>query len=570
MTEDTGPGIDRRLNDDLDRLSERAATVLRRAYLQVRGRQVLSGTLNLLFLFVLPALALELVRYLAGYAPLGLRWWHYGLLVFSLAGVIAACRLLWDYLHHSFARGSALGLFDHQLGLANRLATADEFIGASKRSGFMSAAIDDAIEPAKRALHRVPQAPETDRRWHLSRWTLLSAPGTALLLLAASWLGSLELAGAGTVALARDNADRRPGSVLAGTTGQSAALSDWNDVDSERRPGEAGGEGSAAYGPESADEAVAGPRGDEPGRQAPGDGVAGSESGGLPSGAGARPDAAAPDSRHAAAAGAGSTASLDDRETPDNPQAQRQAGDGRRPAGKTAAAERAGGSDGSDAPGNAAAADEHGGTDEAGENNGRSAGEERGGLQNREGDGSGETRGDGRPDGETGVAAGDEAASDPGSESMARGQEQGDGQGAGESEEQNEDGKGGQPAARTEQGMGGRGEGSGLSNDPIKKNRGVAAAMLALPMRDRLIGSRGIGPERVRQQQSAAREAPAASAPAGARERRGDRIGTMQRARVSGWSRDLVKNYFDGLRAEAGEPTESRTTGSDDDQGERQ
>ena len=84
--------------------------------------------------------------------------------------------------------------------------------------------------------------------------------------------------------------------------------------------------------------------------------------------------------------------------------------------------------------------------------------------------------------------------------------------------------------------------------------------MLALPMRDRVIGSRGPGPEHVRQEQSPAREERSAPVAADARTPRGDRIGTLQHARVSRWSRDLVQGYFDGQRAEAAGERAERTT----------
>jgi hypothetical protein len=55
--------------------------------------------------------------------------------------------------HYSRAvpRREALSLVDRELGLADRLTTADEFLAVRERSGFMQAAIEDAVPHAERA-----------------------------------------------------------------------------------------------------------------------------------------------------------------------------------------------------------------------------------------------------------------------------------------------------------------------------------------------------------------------------------------------------------------------------------
>ena len=100
----------------------------------------------------------------------------------------------------------------------------------------------------------------------------------------------------------------------------------------------------------------------------------------------------------------------------------------------------------------------------------------------------------------------------------------------------------------------------GDSNDGIKKNRGAAKAMLAVPKPDRLVGVRGDGPEQIRQEQSVPEQQQAAPAAANARTERGDRIGSLQQAQVSNWSRTLVRDYFD--RGEAAGDAPSTTMDS--------
>ena len=93
--------------------------------------------------------------------------------------------------------------------------------------------------------------------------------------------------------------------------------------------------------------------------------------------------------------------------------------------------------------------------------------------------------------------------------------------------------------------------------------------MLAVPKPDRLIGVRGEGPEQIRQERSVPQEQQAPPVAANARSARGERIGTLQQTEVSGWSRQLVMNYFDRPGSAPGEiasDTPSTTTGSSEGQ----
>ena len=569
-------GGDRQLVDNLDRLTERAGQVLSSAFVQTRSRQILCRSVGVLSLFALAVLGLEGLRYLAGYPSLGLRAWQYGLLVLGAALAFAAVWLLRDYLKRSFARGRALSLYDRQLGLANRLETAEEFAQAGERSGFMAAAIDDAAAPAQRALDSELHPVAADRRWPVTRWSLLSVPATAVLLLLTSWLGGLELTRAGLASSAADGPDRPPNTVLAAVSGQAATDTAWDDMQGAQDTSDADGEGQVDAAPDSDRQLIASDSGGQPNLPQPSDHTANSQSGGLPAGSDSQPKAAASGSQQSPGSRSEQAAGRSDRQSPVSPQTGRQstAGEERR-SQQVAAGEEAANADTRAAPGDASRADDQGGSEpgQSGEQGEQGVPDERGdqGLPSGEGESPGEEPGDSRSDGETSSAAGGQSEGAAPSEAMAQAQEQGEGQGQGESEEQNEDGKGGQPSARNEEGMGGRGEGSGPSDDPIKKNRGAATAMLALPVRDRLVGVRGEGPEHTRQEQSPAEDAAAAPVAVDARTARGERIGSLQPARVSGWSRGVVKNYFDGLRGEVpGNEAESSNTTSGNGEGEQE
>lgn len=577
MSEPTASGNIQQLDHDLDLLVERAGRVLRKAYLPVRSRQVLCWTLTWLFLFALPGVGLELVRYLAGYSPFGLYWWQHGLLIVAAAGVFAASRLLPDYLRHTFARGSSLGLFDRQLGLANRLTTADEFMAAGERSAFMAAAIDDAAEPAQQALHSPLRAVATDRRWRLSRWSLLSVPGALAILLLTVWLGGLE----------RPRADGRPGAgtpedkqagpepalfarVAEGAAGETAA-SDNNalsspDAEDGRAP--ANGEtDDADDNPEPMADAAAGNRGGQPARSAQSERAAMHRSGAVPSGSGSEARAMAANSRQSSAGGRSTAVGQQHEQSSrdqhnaqlrtDRLEQQAAASAQERATGETVDSTRSGESGRTDSQGDSARSGSDGRSDSSREGE-RGADGSRQGEQGQRGPESG--------------AASDRRSAAGDSPSRSQVGDQGEGRSSAKSEEQNSQGEGGQPGNRGAEAKGGEqgGGGSDGGEESIKKNRGAATAMLALPTGDRLIGSRGEGPEQVRQEQSAPEEAHGSPVATRARTERGDRIGTLQHASVSDWSRDLVKGYFDRLRGEAsGDETESSNTTTDSGEGAR-
>ena len=567
-------GDSRQLRGDLDRLVQRARKVLDKAYLGERSRQVLCRTLALLFLFTLPLLLLELVRYLLGYLSFGLAWWQYGALVVAAAGVFALGWLLRDFLRHVLPRRTTLGLFDRQLKLANRLATADEFIGSRDRTGFMQAAIDDAVEPVQRAMGSEARAIDADRRWPLSRGSLLSVPATLCLLLLTIWLGAQERphAAGESFAAALDDLGASPDlSVVARFDDEATREEDrrsGDELPAEKTPGAEPGETADAAVPESFDSSASQPGGQPALLESQSEPSAGQPSGGLPSGAGSRPAGQAAGGQQSAS---GREAATGEQNPNRQAGSERQQAAGQQQAGATESsgqqsASQSGDSAGSDSSAGGDQSADSGQESVAGNDSSAAPTDSAQNAQNAQtaqqqaanqqaaqqasqragqpqGSQSGRAQDRGRTDSEG--AGGEQGGGEPDAQAQAQGQ-----------------GQGGQPNAGQSQG-GSQGEGRGDSNDAIKKNRGAAKAMLAVPKPDRLIGVRGDGPEQIRQEQSVPQEQEAAPAAASARAERGDRIGTLQQTEVSGWSRQLVKNYFDRQGSTPGDAPSTTTDNSE-------
>ena len=564
----------RQLQGDLDRLVRRAGNTLGMVYLGARGRQVLSRMLALLFVFALPMLLLELGRYLAGHPPFGIVWWQYVLPAVAAAGVFTLGWLLRDFLRHTESRRNSLGLFDRQLKLANRLAAADEFIGARERTGFMQAAIDDAVAPVQRAMSSKAQAVATDRRWPVSRAVLLSVPLTACLLLLTIWLGAQErvtTAGESFAGVVDDVGVAPEPGVVARLDDEALRNEDRRSGDEplvEETSGGEPGETADVSVPESFDSSASQPGGQPALLNSESQNSAAQPSGGLPSEAGSRAAGQAAGGRQSASGGKLSTG-----EQKPQDGAERQQASARQPAGATESS----GEQSANQSGDAAESDSSAGGDQSADSGQESvAGNDSSAAQtdsaqdarnaaqqqaaNRQSAQRQASQRSGQPQDNEGGRARERGRT----ESEGTGAEQGGGEPDAQSQAQGQ--QGGQPNAGQQQADGPRGEGRGESNDAIKKNRGSAKAMLAVPRPDRLIGVRGDGPEQIRQEQSVPEEQQAPPAAANARTERGDRIGTLQQTEVSGWSRALVKNYFD---RQGGAPGDTTSTATDNSEGQQ-
>ena len=592
MAKTTTAGDSRQLRGDLDRLVRRARKVLDKAYFGARSRQVLCRTLALSFLFALPLLLVELVRYVAGYASFGLSGWQYAAVVVAGAGVFALGWLLRDFLRHVLPRGTTLGLFDRQLKLANRLATADEFIATRERTGFMQAAIDDAVGPAARAMGSKAQAIGADRRWPLSRAALLSVPATVCLLLLTIWLGAQE----------RLNV---AGELFAGATeaiGASPDLSvgDWLDDEAVREadrrsddeqptgktPGAELGKATDASVPspfdsDSFDSSASQPGGQPALLESESEPSAGQPSGGVPSGADSRPAAQAAGGQQSASGRVSATGERNrNREAGserERASAQQQAGatqsSGQQSASQSAdsaGSDSAAGGDQSADSGQESVADTDSSAAPAGSSQSAQIAQQQAANQQAASEVSQSS-------------AGQPRSSEDGQPQQGRGrterQQEGDEQSRGAPSDQahaevQAPGQGGPLSSPGEQQFSGRqGEDRSTSKDAIKKNRGAAKAMLAVPNADRLVGMRGDGPEQIRQEQSVPEQQQAVPVAANARTERGERIGTLKQTEVSGWSRQLVRNYFDrggsvtaGARGETASDSPSTTTDNSEGQ----
>lgn len=179
---------DRTIRQGLDEVADGAASQLRHAIAvdAVRGSAGRAASL----LLIVPAIAVvaQVLRLLSG-ADAGrlFSWWFVPLLVLPPA-IFLAVR---GAARHGAAVGRrrALAAVDRELRSGDRLLTADEFLAAPSRDGFMRAAIEDAsayVGPGRdAALVRTPV------RIGLSWIERMAAPAAVALLVAAFWLSTI-------------------------------------------------------------------------------------------------------------------------------------------------------------------------------------------------------------------------------------------------------------------------------------------------------------------------------------------------------------------------------------------
>lgn len=132
------------LRRELDAIAARASAVVRRR----RGARAfrLAVPRGLLLAPTLPLLGAMLAvaaMTLGRGAPLG---WFALLIGAVLVPIAYILTMTQRARSRPVSRGDALGVVDQELGLEDRLQTADEFLGRTERSSFAEAAIDDAAE----------------------------------------------------------------------------------------------------------------------------------------------------------------------------------------------------------------------------------------------------------------------------------------------------------------------------------------------------------------------------------------------------------------------------------------
>jgi len=153
-------------------------------------RAIVERALVSLLLVPLLLLVMQVIEVFTGY-----RLWSPTFLECVILSVLppvlyVAAKVMVTYMSGSVDRSTALGLYDRQLGLKDRLVTADQFLHADDRDSFAEAAIEDA------ALH-VDKAMTIDldtvalsfERIRQSRW--LYVPAALTMLLLTFWIGSL-------------------------------------------------------------------------------------------------------------------------------------------------------------------------------------------------------------------------------------------------------------------------------------------------------------------------------------------------------------------------------------------
>ncbi|MCB9913975.1 MAG: hypothetical protein H6828_02360 [Planctomycetes bacterium] len=177
------------LRRELDELCREAQGGLRRAR---RRRALVRGLEQAVpFLLVVPAawLVLRLVIALSGSSLGSLSgWW-----AVPATLVVPLCTVAFAWLSGGLARverKDALAALDHELGLADRLLTADEFLGVAAPTPFMEAALEDAAAVAPAARHAALRL--AGERWSPGRREAWIAAASALLLVLATWIGERQ------------------------------------------------------------------------------------------------------------------------------------------------------------------------------------------------------------------------------------------------------------------------------------------------------------------------------------------------------------------------------------------
>lgn len=377
-------------------------------------------------------------------------------------------------------RGAALALFDHRLGLKDRIVAADEFAPMPARDGFRGAALHEAVPAVERALtdplaiDRAHPAMAVVRR----RWPFAAAAIVAALLAALLPYGVVSENGVGgglgerlaRMVAGRATSDERTAAERAATAASSTAAgvatdaARANDAGPNGAPGSRGAEGAAGDAGAISSTSATGAAGD----------AAAAADGKARSGANA-----------AAQAGNARTSSA---------QAGTAAGEPIDPTGAAPADARS--------------------TDAA----------------TRPGD-----RSNGAP---PAPAPGSAAPSTP-----RRPQQSSEGsqQGQQSRSRKGEEGGASQPGQGNGQGQNGQRSGS---DEALKKSRGLSGLLLAVPMQDRLTGTINDGPVESITRRGTPRPAAAGAAATGARGAAGGAVGRIPHRPATAQERRMLEAYF--------------------------
>ena len=173
------------LRRELTELAREASHTLRRGRRRGAAARALDTTLP--FLPVVPAawLMLLIAANIGGGGLQGVPWWSIALVTLAVptltfTGMVLAAT--WRRVE----RRDALSLLDRELGLEDRLLTADELLEGEAASPFVAAALEDALAVAPKA--RGATLPRRGVRWRLRRHELALALLAVFLLVVTAWI----------------------------------------------------------------------------------------------------------------------------------------------------------------------------------------------------------------------------------------------------------------------------------------------------------------------------------------------------------------------------------------------
>jgi hypothetical protein len=518
----------------LDRLVARATRHLRGWSLRLGFYGVIEKGLLLLLAGALLALFLNLLVFVTGFGA-----WTPGVVASLSISLLPsllymAGRLAWIYYAGPVERAVALSLFDRQMGLKDRLTTADEFLGCDDRNGFAAAAIEDASSSANKALTalldevRAPQG-------RIRPGSLIYVPAALVVLLLALWIGAQpglnwrdDGDGGATRIAALDN-------LLAREEPQNTSRKD----DSEQgviRP-QARDKKLAQEGQEKDDEAL--PESPQPHEEADAreasdhpsqsEAVAGNAMRSQGRSAQARQSESQKSGDSTASKGSPSGEAPSSTEQQENGQASdKQESRDSKVSDPGKMAEDSEESDSEQATAAAAAP----GSDDSSPSDDSPSGRRDPSVPRRGGD---EKSQDGESDDESGSRG--QRESDGNKKSAQAGKELTDSPPPPPSSEDQE--------ASTAGGSKGQ-----------KKSRGVASMLLGVPLPDVVMGIRNSGPVQITQEETRPEEEAVSAVEAASRTARDRPMGHLEHPELSPWEQDLVEDYFLGIHKQAKENKE--------------
>lgn len=542
-----------RLQDGLDRLALRSERVLRRWQVKNQARKITRQVLTLIYLFPLVVILVEVARFVSGAQSWNLTLWNYAVINLLFILLYISIRLLWRYFRTAFTRECSLGLFDRQLNLANRLATADEFLSYQSRSVFMEAAIEDAAKPLNSALNTDLDKPESVAMG-FQPWSLLSIALAVGLTLVSVWVGAWETATDG---------EQRIGLLSAETVDLQQARAATEKVVTVK---ETARDTETAYGQDQREDLALLNNSD---LQSSGSGQqtqdasaqlsrqektdsAGEASNGTP----ATSDMS---SENASMESTGSRQGEEQQnQAPDTQELLEESNRLGVEQEQSSESPDAQNNENSEASAESTVDGEYADADSQSPESANSASESESGSP-EQGDSSQQNDASGKPS----KASSSEKTTDKSSEQNADAAEgesagempdsdnESDNDAKGGSQEANRDDKGGQPSEQSNSSSSKDEAGQSPGKDALKKGRGASTAILAVPEPDRLLGKVNEGPELIKQQQSEPGEKPSLPLDSEQRLMRSGHSGELRRTKITSWSRTLVETYFKEMRAES-------------------